>query len=70
MSTGTLGPLIPLPKKYIKNPERIKEYESLEKDPVALLAKFKWWSMHDLMSEYHDGLLPKDIFSRFFIGGT
>ena len=65
MSGGALGPLIPLPKKYIKNPERIKEYESLENDPVALLAKFKWWSLHDLMSEYHDGLLPKENNANF-----
>ena len=37
MSGGALGPLIPLPKKYIKNPERIKEYESLENDPVNFI---------------------------------
>ena len=65
MSAGALGPLIPLPKKYIKDPDRIKEYESLENDPVALLDKFKWWSLHDLMSEYHDGLLPKENNANF-----
>jgi len=57
---ATLQALIPLPKKYLKDPVRIKEYEALEKDPAALLAKFKWWSLHDLMLEYHDGLIPKE----------
>jgi hypothetical protein len=57
---SALGPLIPIPKKLIKDPARIAEYESLEKDPVALLAKFKWWSLHDLMTEFHDGLMPKE----------
>jgi hypothetical protein len=61
----TLQTLIPLPKKYIKDPVRIKEYEALEKDPAALLAKFKWWSLHDLMLEYHDGLVPKENNANF-----
>ena len=57
----TLGPLIPIPKECLKDqPALLAEYESLEKDPVALLAKFKWWSLHDLMTIYHDGLMPKE----------
>ena len=56
-----LGPLIPIPKELIKDqPALLAEYESLEKDPVALLAKFRWWSLHDLMAIYHDGLIPKE----------
>ena len=62
---ATLGALIPLPKKYLKDPVRIKEYEALEKDPATLLAKFKWWSLHDLMTEYHDGLMPKENNANF-----
>ena len=57
----TLGPLIPIPKECLKDqPALLAEYESLEKDPAALLAKFKWWSLHDLMTIYHDGLMPKE----------
>ena len=56
-----LGPLIPIPKELIKDqPALLAEYESLEKDPVALLAKFRWWSLHDLMTIYHSGLIPKE----------
>jgi hypothetical protein len=58
---SALGPLIPIPKELIKDePALLAEYESLEKDPVALLAKFRWWSLHDLMTIYHSGLIPKE----------
>ena len=63
---NTLGPLIPIPKDLLTNPQQIAEYEEAEKlGPAAVLAKFKWWSMHDLMTKYHEGLMPKENNANF-----
>lgn len=56
-----LGQLIPLPISYITDPVQKADYEALEKagDKAALLAKFKWWSLIDLIQEYGQGFVAK-----------
>ena len=53
--------------KDILNDEEKKLYEDIEKNnPEELKQRFKWWSLHDIMKYYHNGIIPKENEANIF----
>ena len=67
MTEPRLSNLTPLPGKYLfpKDNNAASEYDKLP-DAEKFAKGGKWWSMYDLMQEFHSGIMTEQNDSNFF----
>lgn len=67
-SDAKLANLTPLPGKllYPDDKEKASAYDNLPTDEAKFKEGGKWWSMYDLMKEFHNGILPEHSDANYF----
>ena len=65
MATPVGTPML-IPRDILSDDEKTKVYDLYKDKPAELEKRFKWWSMHDLMSYFKSGLIPKENDANIF----